>query len=320
MPKKHASGDPPSKGEASAPLRVLVAWRNDASGAEALQFAAWLARTTPICLRAAMVFTRPWPTSSLNKMGNKYQKWLKKKSAACATAIKKELLSADVPKEYWDEEFSIFLDGTSETALLTQAATSFQADLVVLGSHAGAPKGRFRAGSTADAMLHSSPLPLGLTPRSVKLSKRGVTRITCAFVDFEDASELIHSAADLASHWQVPLRIVTFAPEELNEGLEHSIDFEAELSHEWREQSLAFLDRAHDLVLSKHPQLSVTTEIGSGKGWSGAIDALKWKKGDLLYIGSTPLGPFERVFVGSTTNEILRHIRVPMLIKPAVTH
>lgn len=190
---------------------------------------------------------------------------------------------------------------------------------MVLGSRGGAPKGRFRAGSTADAMLHSSPLPLALTPHSVKLSKRGITRITCAFVDFDDAPALVRSASDLAVHWNVPLRIVTFAPEELNEDLDHTIDFEAELSHEWREQSLAFLDRAHDVVLARHPQLSITTEVGSGKGWSGAIDALKWKKGDLLYVGSTPLGPFERVFVGSTTNEILRHTRVPMLIKPAVS-
>lgn len=318
MPKKHPTSARKNAG-ALEPLRVLIAWRDGDSGTEAIQFAAWLARTTPIQIRAVTVFTRPWPTASLNKIGTKYHKWLKKESARYSAAIKKELTNAGVPKEYWDDEVSVFLDGTSETALLTQAATAFKANLVVLGSHGGAPKGKFRAGSTADAMLHSSLLPLGLTPRSVKLSKRGVTRITCAFIDLDDADSLINSAADLAELWNVPLRIVTFAPDELTEDLSRNFDLENELSHEWREHSLAFLDRIHDMVLERHPQLSITTEIGSGKGWSDAINALKWKKGDLLYVGSTPLGHFERVFIGSATNEILRHTRVPMLIKPAAS-
>ncbi|MDO5077584.1 universal stress protein [Corynebacterium sp.] len=318
MPKKDSTTTPDDAG-APEPLKVLIAWRDGDSGTEAISFAAWLARTTPIRVRAVTVFTRPWPTTSLNKLGKKYRKWLKKESARYAAAIKKELAAAGLPKEFWDDEVSVFLDGTSETALLTQAATAFDAHLVVLGSQGGAPKGRFRAGSTADAMLHSSPRPLGLMPRSVKLSKRGVTRITCAFVDTDDASDLINSAADLAHLWHIPLRVITFAPEELTEDLGPNFDLESELTHEWREHSLAFLDRVHDAVLERHPQLSVTTEIGSGKGWSEAMNSLKWKKGDLLYVGSTPLGHFERVFIGSTTTEILHHTPVPMLIKPAAS-
>ncbi|WP_369415260.1 universal stress protein [Corynebacterium lemuris] len=52
------------------------------------------------------------------------------------------------------------------------------------------------------------------------------------------------------------------------------------------------------------------------QGWSGAIDALTWKKGDLLIFGSTPPGPRERVFVGSTATEFLRHVHVPVLLTP----
>ena len=39
--------------------------------------------------------------------------------------------------------------------------------------------------------------------------------------------------------------------------------------------------------------------------------------GDLLIVGSSTLGPFGRVFIGSSTNQIVRHCPVPTLITPA---
>ena len=65
------------------------------------------------------------------------------------------------------------------------------------------------------------------------------------------------------------------------------------------------------------PEVEVTSEIGSGAGWSGAVDSLKWKKGDLMLMASTPQGPIARVFLGSTATELLPHIRVPILVHPA---
>ena len=54
-----------------------------------------------------------------------------------------------------------------------------------------------------------------------------------------------------------------------------------------------------------------------GAGWGGAVDSLKWKKGDLMLMSSTPQGPIARVFLGSTATELLPHIRVPILVHPA---
>ena len=90
-----------------------------------------------------------------------------------------------------------------------------------------------------------------------------------------------------------------------------------ELAAEWLEDSLAMLDRARDCIQEKFPELDVTSEIGSGAGWGGAVDSLKWKKGDLMLISSTPQGPIARVFLGSTATELLPHIRVPILVHPS---
>lgn len=311
---------PPIHAATDAPARILVAWRPGSQGTEAIDFAAWLSRTIDVQIRVVSTFLRPWPSASLGRLGGKYHKWLQKEAEACEAAVKRALSAAGVDKSNWSEQVSVFLDGPSESVLLSEAADRFGAHLVILGSDAAAPKGRFLAGSTADALLHSSPKPLGLAPRAIKLAKRGVTRVNYAFLESEidENDPSLHFAARLADKWGVGLRVLAFSPSGLaDQPFQEKFDFTRELIDEWREHSLAVLDRSQDVIADLYPDLVVESEIGSGKGWAGAIDALKWKKGDLLILGSTPPGPLERVFVGSTATEFLRHVHVPVLIHPA---
>ena len=198
-------------------------------------------------------------------------------------------------------------------------AKKFEADLIILGPNQAAPKGRFFAGSTADTLLHYSPQPLGLVPRKVKLSKHGVTRFNFAITERsprEDHEML--AAAELANRWNLPLRLLAFSAKGLlSTPSKDKHDMALELAAEWLEDSLAMLDRARDCIQEKFPELDVTSEIGSGAGWGGAVDSLKWKKGDLMLMASTPQGPIARVFLGSTATELLPHIRVPILVHPS---
>lgn len=311
---------PPIHAATEAPPRILVAWRPGSRGTEAIELAAWLSRTTDVRIRVASTFLRPWPAASLGRLGGKYRKWFRKEAEACEAEVQRSLTDLGVDESNWDERVSVFLDGPSESVLLSEAADEFDANLVILGSDAAAPKGKFLAGSTADALLHSSPKPVGLAPRAVKLAKRGVTRVNYAFLESEinENDPSLHFAARLADSWGVNLRVLAFSPSGLTDQPFHDkFDFTRELVDEWREHSLAVLDRSQDVIAELYPDLVVESEIGSGKGWSGAIDALKWKKGDLLILGSTPTGPLERVFVGSTATEFLRHVHVPVLIHPA---
>ena len=309
----------PFLADADSPARILVAWRPDSRGAEAIDFAAWLSRTTDVHIRVVSTLTRPWPATSISRLGGKYRKWYRKQAEACESAVKRALNDAGVDKQSWDEQYSLFLDGPSESILIAEAAADFDAHLIILGSEATAPKGRFIAGSTADALLHSSPVPLGLAPRAVRLSKRGVTRVNYAFLetDIDENDPSLHYAADLADTWEVDMRILAFSPSGIADQAFHDkLDFSRELIDEWREHSLAVLDRSHDVIADAHPTLSVESDLGSGTGWAGAIDALKWRKGDLLILGSTTPGALERVFVGSTATEFLRHVHMPVLIHP----
>lgn len=296
--------------------RILIAWSPQASGTESIDVAAWIARTTDVELRVATTLLRPWPSPSIAKMGGKYKKWFKKECNALDKTVTSHLTAAGIPESAFADPVSVLLDGTNEPQLLAQAAKKFNASVIVLGSGSAAPKGRFRAGTTADTLLNSSTTPLGLAPRAPKLSKRGITRINFAYVD-EHISDAAIRAAALAENLGAELRILAISPTGLGDALTgKDLHIPTELAHEWRENSFAALDRITDTIHEHHPGITITTDIGSGIGWSGALDAIKWKKGDLLTFASTPTPTLERVLGGSQTAEILKHVQVPVLMLP----
>lgn len=301
-------------------VRVLVAWQPGVAGDEAVDTAAWLSKALPSRVRAVSTLLRLWPTTSLSKLGSRYDKWLNKQNKAYSARVREAFSAAGISESQWDSEVAVVADGPNEAALLNEAAAEFKADLLVVGSRAAAPKGHFLAGTTTDALLHSATTPLVLAPRSVKLSKRGVTRVNVAYLGTKSAEEhpALYFGGQLAQLLGVPLRLVAFSPTGLTDhSLDDRIDISRELSDEWYEQALGMLDRARDLTMEALPDLDVHTALGSGAGWSGAVDALKWKKGDILCLGSTTRGPFERVFLGSTEAQFLRHVSVPVVVLPA---
>lgn len=300
------------------PLRILVTWRPESTGTECADYAAWLARTQPVVVRTVTVISRVWSPQPNGRTNSDFERWLAAESTACAASARDALRAAGVPASMIDpDQPSVVEIDHSETTALISAAEDFDADLMLLGSHPAAPRGRFRIGSTADALLHCAPLPLGLAPRQPKLYKRGVTRVNCSYVDTEQSHQALRHAADLAHRWGVPLRLVAFSPRGATMyPTEVSFDESSDMMVEWREQALALLDRGRDRALERHGDLHVLTETGSGYGWSGAMNALKWKKGDLLVLGSSVLGDFNRVFIGPSTNQIVRHSPAPVLISP----
>lgn len=332
MPKKD---DLPATGRAKDPqsnefltrsdgsrVRILVAWQPGVAGDEAVDTAAWLAKVLPARVRAVSTLLRLWPTTSLSKLGSRYDKWLNKQTKAYNARVREAFGNAGIDESHWDSDVAVVADGPNESSLLNEAATEFGADLLVVGSRPAAAKGRFLSGTTTDALLHSATTPLLLAPRSVKLSKRGVTRVNVAYLSTksEEVQQALFFGGQLAQRLGVPLRLVAFSPTGLtHHNLDDRIDLSRELSDEWYEHALGMLDRARDLTMETLPDLDVHTALGSGAGWPGAVDALKWKKGDLLCMGSTIRGPFERVFLGSTEAQFLQHVSVPVIVLPAPT-
>lgn len=305
------------------PLKLLIAWQPEPDGesnAESLAMAAWLAKSLPVVVRAVTLIVRLWPVTSLGKLGNRNEDLLAHSRRSFRTKIEEAFTAAHIPESAWDPMPSSVLMGSSESALLAEAAADFGADLVLIGPDAAAPKGRFRAGSMADSLLHSSPVPLLLSPRQVKLAKHGISRINVAYLDSEQSSgkTSLEFAGEFAEALGVPVRLIAFSPIGMHsDHFDSHQDFTRALSAVWHEHALDMLDRCRDELMESRPQLKVNTDLGSGNGWGATVGSIKWKKGDVLCLGSPAQDALERVFVGSTAAKFLPHVPVPVIIHPA---
>lgn len=297
-------------------LRVLVAWRPGAAGSEVMAHAAWLARTTRVHIRTVAVLSRGWPLTSLARMGD--DSWSRSEIRATEKAIRAAGKNHGIRKAMLADDPTLVVEASNEVGAITDAARDFGADVVLVGTRAHSPTGHFRTGATADALLHHSPITVGLTPRSPKLSKNGVTRVTCAYLDTPQSHKALERAADLALAWEVPLRLLAVTPRGATMyPTDTGFGAEEDLIVEWQEQAMGLLDRGVDRAKTRHPELSVSLEVASGHGWEGAIQSVKWKKGDLAVLGSSGLGPFGRVFTGPSVNHMVKYIPSPMFITPA---
>jgi nucleotide-binding universal stress UspA family protein len=314
------------------PHRILLAWRpsataDDTGTAGTVAVAAWLARTQDVLIRPVTVIPRIWPEygdPASEATARDFAAWADRESAAALRTAVTALREAGVPADMIDAPAGTgALVSHSETTALTDAAQEFGADAILIGSREDAPAGHFLTGATADALLHCSPLPVLTAPNGPTLSRRGVTRVTCAYVDTEQSRQALRHAADRAARWDVPLRLVALTPAAASMypaltpfpgGRPDGPDNQHSLEQAWVAEAGVLLDRGIHRALERHPGLEVTAETGTGATWQEAVDALHWKKGDLLVVGSSVLGSFNRVFIGPSTNQILRTSPAPVLI------
>ena len=197
---------------------------------------------------------------------------------------------------------------------LVEVVEELDADVLVLGSSANGQLGQVVVGSTADRLLHSSPVPVTIAPRVPRCPQRVLTRITCGYPGTPESVQVVKRIADLAARLEVPLRVITFAvrgrtmyPPEVGLHAEDSILAAWETS---AREMLAQLRT--DGVVGEDTVLQVV----SGNGWDQALDAAEWQEGEVLALGTSPRGDIARVFLGSRGTKIMRHSPVPVLVLP----
>ena len=195
------------------------------------------------------------------------------------------------------------------------AVEELKAEALVLGSASDGSLGQVVVGSTADRLLHSSPVPLAICPRGYRGSKsHGLTRITAATPAPPESLHVVERVAAFAAQLEVPMRVITFAvrgrtmyPPEVGLHAEDS------MLQSWAWQAREALAKLKsDGVVGDDVELQVVT----GNGWDQALDAADWEDGELLAIGTSPQGAIARVFLGSKGTKIIRHSPVPVLVLP----
>ena len=292
-------------------MTVAVGYLAGKGGRSPLYLAVEAAKTLNTSLTVVTVVPRPWMTPSIARIDAEYAQYA---DQLAADSAKQAQQCIDSLATGLDVRFHKVAHRSVSGGLL-EAADELKSEVLVLGSAADGKLGQVVVGSTADRLLHSSPVPMAISTRGYRGSKAGgLTRITAAYPGTSDTLHVVERVAALAERLNVPMRVVTFAvrgrtmyPPEVGLGTEDSI-LEQLATH--ARETLAQLKT--DGVIGK----DVALQVATGNGWDDALDAADWQDGDLLAIGTSPVGGIARVFLGSRGSKILRHSPVPVLVLP----
>lgn len=283
-------------------MRYVVGITMDRRGRDAVSLALTLAQSTltshPVELDLVHVIRGVPPERAGSKPEREYQK-------LCLEDAQKWLAKTHdlIPKTIHSTTSVHFAD--SMAAGLIDKATSRPCDLVVVGAASHGPLRRFTVGSVANALLHSSPLPVALAP-SGYLPPSRLTRLTCALGMRTGAEVALNIATQSSVIHDVSLRLISLI----------ALDARSEDA----ERADAARDHAKKLLLRASQSVADATEVmvdvAHGRSIESAIEKLTWDDGEIVLIGSSRLAQKRSIFLGTTANKMLRSLPVPMVVVP----
>lgn len=198
---------------------------------------------------------------------------------------------------------------------LLEHATQTDADALIVGSPHGTP-GRFSLGSTANVLLHRSPIPVGMAPEGYDPPPgTRLSRVSVGISGGPSERSALQLGATLARADGVPLRLVTLQVSDAGMAIPVvGFDTEGIVDTEWK----ADLEAMHHTVLESLPDdVEATSVVTRRPTWHDALDALEPLDGELLVIGGSPHSLLRHVFLGTHGNKIVRASSMPVIVAPA---
>ncbi|MFQ4148014.1 universal stress protein [Arthrobacter sp. LAPM80] len=281
-------------------MRYVVGYTANARGGDAVNLAVALARRQGATLDLVMVLPEDSPYNGVyppvagfeSILAQQVSQWLDDGLA---------MIPEDVPAA------AHVFRGESEAAVLIEAAGELGASALVIGASSTGLFKRFSIGSVASALLHASPVPVVLAPSGYSRTAP-ITRLTCAVGTREGAEGVLTVGVSTAKRRGLPLRLVSLVAL----GSEDAGTSVADAKEHLR----SIAEASQTLEASTLDKLDIDVVVGSGRTIEDAVDALPWKKGEILLIGSSRLAQKNSIFLGSTANRILRALPVPMIVVP----
>ena len=291
-------------------MTVVVGYRAGEVGLSGLHLAVRAARTLSTSLTVATIVPKPWLTPSLAHVDAEYEQWADNLAADSAKEAARFLhdLIDGIEVNY------VHRAHRSVSGGLLEVIEEVDAEILVLGSLPSGERGQVVIGSTADWLLHASPVPLAISPRGYRSHTGKLTRLTCAYSATPDTIEVVRRCFEFSERWGVPVRVITFAvrgktmyPPEVG------LDVEDSILQAWASQAREILE---DLKTEGIVSADVELQVVTGRTWEDALDKADWQEGEILALGTSPRGDIRRVFLGSRGAKIIRESPVPVLVLP----
>lgn len=291
-------------------MTVVVGYRAGKVGLSGLHLGVLLARTLGTSLTVATVVPKPWLTPSLARVDAEYEQWadnLAEESAKEAARFLRSVAEG-VAVTYVHHAHRSVSGG------LLEVIEEVDAEVLVLGSLPSGERGQVVIGSTADWLLHASPVPVAISPRGYRCGTAKLSRLTCAYSATPDSIHVVRWCFEFGERCGVPVRVMTFAvrgktmyPPEVG------LDAEDQIVRAWASQAREILaELKTDGIVSE----DVALRVVAGPTWKDALGKADWQEGEILAVGTRPRGDISTVFLGSRSAKIIRESPVPVLVLP----
>jgi nucleotide-binding universal stress UspA family protein len=291
-------------------VTVVVGYRAGNVGLSGMHLALRIARTLNTSLTVVTIVPKPWLTPSLARVDAEYEHWADHLAADSAKEAARYVhgLAEGIKVSYLHRAHRSVSGG------LLEAIEELDVEVLVLGSLPSGGRGQVVIGSTADWLLHVSPVPVAISPREYRSHTGRLTRLTCAYSATPDAIDVVRRCLEAAEQFGVPARVLTLAvrgktmyPPEVG------LDVENAILEEWAAQ-------ARDILASLKTEGVVgddaVLEVATGHSWKEALDKAGWQDDEILALGTSPRGDIRKVFLGSRSSKIIRDSPVPVLVLP----
>ncbi|MGH3239002.1 MAG: universal stress protein [Spirillospora sp.] len=295
-------------------MRVLAGYCSDDRGADALALAALVVRTVHTPLIVANVHPPPWPARGPGSVDAEWVAYLKGESQAALAEAAASLAESGVPEE--DVTLRAHSHRGSGRGLI-EVARDVDADLIVIGSAPRGRRGRIAIGSTADQLLHGSPVPVLLAPRGYAADPPDrFERMTVAYWARRDIEGPLSSATEIAGTLGVPLRLLTLVlrPPGLAAKFKAAKfkDAGGVLERQFAQAEDDLRDAAARLGTGTRAEL----RAAAGTGIAKTLGGVAMLPGEVLTCLSSHDGPLRKVFLGESSGKIVRAAPCPVLLLP----
>lgn len=289
----------------------VVAYEPTDRGAEAIELGVALARLTHAELRLCLVLHRSTTVpAKVGASASDFDALLEEQGGAWLAAA-----VALVPSDLVATSHVLWAHSTSEG--LIAAALEFNSDRIVVGAARGGILNRFTIGSVANSLLHASPVPVALAPRGYR-APDAVTRITCAIGTRPGWEALLDSMLELSKDIPVDLRFVTLVEADAARGRPaHEKNVNLSSDKAAKADGTAHLTEVLEYFKKRsRAEGTVSTEVASGPSVEAAVEGLKWRPGEIAFVGSSRLAGPSTIFLGITAHRMLHALPVPLVVVP----
>ncbi|WP_242911123.1 universal stress protein [Actinomadura terrae] len=304
-------------------MRVLVGYAPDDRGDDALALASRFVRAAGASLTVAHVHPPGWRTRGPGSVDAEWVAYLRERADAALDRAVDHLYPLSLRDGVTRRVHAHRGSGRG----LIEIARDTGAGLIVIGSAPRGRRGRIAIGSTADQLLHGSPVPVLLAPRGyAEEAPPRFERLTIAYWRHRDAGGPLASAAGLARLLGLPIRLLTLVlrPPGLAGRFRDAGDLMARQLAQAEEslaQAAALFTDDPDAPggvsgAGTLGEADVETEAVVGTGVTAALGSCDMLPGEVLACLSSNDGPLRKVFLGEGSGKIVRAAPCPVLVLP----